>query len=589
MSSPHCALVGFTPDPDFLARTLARVPCRVRTLTFPSGTLFLGTTYGELTETESALSLRLGVLRDLHDAPLSVGEMVRRGLLSPHRVAAAQLRGNGTVLSVSKLWPQFSVYMNLLSVAQLYYVQQGESFVLTDSVHTLRRLPLSLAVDEQAIPYHFLFRLVPGRRTYFAGVRSLLPGEWLSWRAGELHVQLIRDLRGVPPLLASVAPAKIFQQLQQAVTGTAAPQATFLSGGVDSSLIQLALQHGTPSPPHTFSYVVRTPAYDAETHYISAAQRALRSHHTTVEVRPEDYLALLTRTIERVGYPSLCVETDPCIEALLARLDEEAPDTQICFAGHGADALFGLSIARKLALLRRSRRMPGAGFLLRGAAALSPAPKFRHGLRDVAGMLDALRDPTAWQHPANSVACYSDLALARRSFGESVVRAALNERRLLANHYRDAADFMELAHTVDLLTWDYEAAVFEHQLCLAHGRQKRYPFLDESLIRLAYGIAVPGRYIRGTQSKYLLKAILRRHGLAEIAAGPKRGGTFEADLFGWMKHGVLRERVQAIRRPAFLSRRDFQSLLEHPAPFLWALLTWDIFLERVMGGADNES
>ncbi len=575
-------LLGFTPDPNFVERIAVRTACMPQTFTVPSGTMFLCTTYGDLATTETALALKLGPLRDGESRPLSAAEILQRAWLTPKSVDAEHIQGNGTAICLSKHAPQISAYMTLLSVAQLYYTRLGESFVVADSPRVLLRLSDHVSIDERAIPYHFLFRLVPGRRTYFAGISRLLPGEWLSWQAGRVQVKLLRDLQESPSVAASEASQRIFSHLQHIVTETPERSVTFLSGGVDSSLIQLALQQATSSPPPTFSYVMHTPAYDAESHYISAAQRSLQTRHTVVDVTPEMYLDLLNRTIERASYPSLCVETDPCIEALLSQLDKQAPETQICFAGHGADALFGLGIARKLALLQIAQKIPRAATLLNGVAVLFPSEKFRHGLRDVADMLSALRDPSAWQHPANTIARYSDLALARRSFGDTVIRDILARRRQLAARYREPVDFMEQAHTIDLLTWDYEAAVFEHHLCLAHGRQKRYPFLDESLIRLAYGIESRHRYIRGTQSKYLLKNILRHHGLSEIANSPKRGGTFETDLFSWMKSGPLRDRVQAIKRPAYLSQRDFQTLLEHPSPTLWAILTWDIFQERVI-------
>ena len=563
-----------------------------------AGRFFFYTSYGDLAESESAVAVKLGFARSPSTLPLSSLALLEQGVVSPDGIAADKLLGNASVVCFSKRTSRFSVYQTLLSVSQLHYTKLEGSFVFADNLRTLVRLLDDVQVNEQAVPMHFLFRLAPGNLTYFEGIRSLFPGELLCWKDGDLKISLARDLQNSREHVLlrqndSESSMMIFDHLKRIVGGyvngfsaEASQFATLLSGGVDSSLIQLALNERRlfQVPLKSYSYAMVTPGFDAEIAYADQARRSLLTAHEVVDVAPEAYLDLLTRTIVTVCHPSLAVETDPCILGLAEYLDERAPDVRFCFVGHGADALFGLGIARKLALLDAARKVPGSRWSLSLLSNLIQ-PRFpdkAHGLREVSSMLSALESPNSFGNPANRVAVYTSIEMARRCFGDTQLLQALEYRRDLAARYLPHAGVMEQAHTIDLLTWDYESAVFGYQLFLAHHKEKLYPFLDESMIRLAYTFAPAVRYIKGTEVKALLKQILVQKSLPAIAANSKRGGTFEKDLFDWMGHGVLRDRVYSIKRPGFVSSKDFQHLLEHPSSFLWLLLIFDIFQEQVI-------
>ena len=54
------------------------------------------------------------------------------------------------------------------------------------------------------------------------------------------------------------------------------------------------------------------------------------------------------------------------------------------------------------------------------------------------------------------------------------------------------------------------------------------------------------------------------------------------DLLIWMQSGPLQEMVREIELPGFLSRKEFEDLVQHPDFFLWSLLTFDIFQKRIL-------
>jgi asparagine synthetase B (glutamine-hydrolysing) len=596
---------GYTRDREgFVGQ---RVPARLgvvpRTIDLgTAGQVFFYTSYADVAESEESVALKLGIARSGSMVPLSSSELLRRGILQSDGIDSGQLVGSASTICLSKNEPAFAVYQTLLSVSQIYYATFDGGIVCADSLRILVRLLDHIAMNEEAIPMHFMFRLVPGYLTYFDGVYGLYPGQSLIWNDGNLRVNLVSDLRSKANgaylrKADSKASLMLFDSLKQVLRtyvdsaqGTGRQYATLLSGGVDSSLIQLALnelalseQSPSVGRPSSFSYSVLTAGFEAETAYADQARRSLGTDHTVVKISPDEYLDLLVKTVDTVHHPSLCVETDPCMLALAEYLSANEPDVRFCLVGHGADALFGLRLARKLLILQLIQKTPGAGLLLPGLSRLiqSFLPKKAHGLREVADMLSALQNPDDFKNPANIVAVHTDVEMTRRCFGDAVLSRVLRYRRDFAAQYLDSTHHMEQTHTIDLLTWDYESAVFGSQLFLAYQKEKWYPFLDEDFIRLAYTFDPAVRYMKGANTKALLKQILVQRSLPAIARNPKRGGTFEEDLFVWMKQGPLRDRVQSIRRPGFLSKRDFQQLKDHPSPFLWELLVFDIFRERI--------
>ena len=188
-------------------------------------------------------------------------------------------------------------------------------------------------------------------------------------------------------------------------------------------------------------------------------------------------------------------------------------------------------------------------------------------------------------------AVYTDIEMARRSFGDEALKGALGYRHMMEQRYLGSSDHIERVHALELVTDAYETAVLVNHLYMAYQREQIYPYLDEGTVKISYAFDPRIRYMKGTTVKPLLKGILEARGLAHIAQKPKGPSVFNDDLYGWMrKGGSLRDMVEAIERPGFLSKADFEELLEvrdwDPREeqnwFLWDLLTFDIFQKQVI-------
>jgi asparagine synthetase B (glutamine-hydrolysing) len=357
-----------------------------------------------------------------------------------------------------------------------------------------------------------------------------------------------------------------------------------LSGGVDSSVLQLTINdQRRPAPARSFSFApVRTPSFDFEIEYARQASELLHTQHTFANFAPEDYPDLVARSVDILGQPVLS-DPEPCKLALVEFLASQVGDVRFFFVASCADAVFGLGLTRKMKMLEWLGKVPGSRQALAAAGTLlKPFTTRSQTLRKGAAILSARDDPALWVAPFNTVGVYSNLDIARRSFGDDAIGKVLEYRRNLEAQYLNTADYIERVHVVELLSYTYEIQVQSCQLFLAYGREQVCPFMDDDVVRIAFAFPPEVRFIQGLRIKYLLKDILEQRGLSTIARRPKGASVFTDDLFAWMRSGPLHEMVREIDRPGFVSKADFERLVETPDHFLWSLLTFDLFQKRIL-------
>jgi asparagine synthetase B (glutamine-hydrolysing) len=598
-------LFGLTKDPEILLqyKVPARLGIRVRTIDFGhAGHFFFYTSYGDVAETEEVIALKLGLAHSPERNPLSSQQLLTQKIVSPQVIDQSKLRGNALVACFSKTDPKFSVYKTLLSMPQMYYTTSDESLLCADNPRCLLALLEKVQVNEEAIPQHFLFRYALGHRTYFRDIYRLMPGQLFRWNVDKIDVSQIRDLRPAPetPTFDRVDSKSmaIFYEKMKGVIGAYLSDAkasghsvgNMLSGGIDSSVLQILINEYLSSQRKTFSYALRIPSFEFEIGYAREAAQIFQTDHTFVDIMPEDYPAWLVKTIELLTYP-IPAESQPCKLALGEYVASHFDEPHFFFVGTGGDTLFGTTMVRKVALLEKVRKFPAARLALKSAALLFGSGSTKaHGLRVVADMLPELDNPYSYRVPANMIAVYTDYEMARRCFGDEAIKKALGYRHSLEERYLGSPHHVEKVHMMELITDAYETGVLVNHLYLANRREQIYPYMDEDVIRASYTFTAGARYLKGHEIKPVLKRILEQKSASTVSRKPKGNSVFTYDLYAWMKDGVLRDMVEAIERPGFLSKADFDRLLQvpdwslqdEPNWFLWSLLTFDIFQKRIL-------
>lgn len=553
--------------------------------------------YADIASNYDMLGVKLGYIHE-GEKHLSMSDVLFRGLATPFEVQHQSVHGNGILICFSKREPHLCAYKTLLAVPGLYYCASEEGVIITNNLGVMVRLIDKPELNPYALPLHFLYRSMPGPQTYISNVIRLGSGEMLQWHDGILNVVLCKSLRGLcdENTLQSVEPQIIGHFYEQfkgvvdfcldKVSTLGGTSATLLSGGVDSSLMQLAINDhlsslSSHSRSRSFSYTLDAPCFAPEINYARTATRLFDTDHTFINIASTDYLNLMIESTDILGQP-LSHESVPCVVAVVKYIAEHHQKIDFLFCGGGADGLHGIPMASELYRAEKYKHWPI--FLLKFLGkTLAPIWQSKaYGARQMADLIPELDNLDSPHHPMNALAMYTDWQLLNRCFESHEIYEALAYRRALEERYLNTSILMEKVQVLDMYSDVCDTTGLWYQLGLAYLEEIFFPYLDDVLLTTTFAITPHERYYFGDRTKPILKMVLEEKGISEITNNPKFGSGFSEDLFCWMSQGLLRDRLQAIERPPFMSKADFNRKLEQPDWFTWNLLTLDIFQKEIL-------
>jgi asparagine synthetase B (glutamine-hydrolysing) len=480
----------------------------------------------------------------------------------------------------------------ILSIPEVYWTCNASSILLGGSLaDLLPHVDSPLRLDERSLIDHHLFSWVPGARTAVAGVSRLLPGHELQWRGKDSPTitqrQSLNDLASQErqPVGAAAAGLQV-NALARAMMPylqytRAEDRAVLLSGGVDSSLLQMALETVDKGPfRQSRSYVIEdTPSWLGEEDYCREAVRILETQHEFTTISPRQYPDLLTASLRILGRP-FGHESTPIMLGLFRALAARGPTT--LWSGQGADAGYGMATGAAISRALRYARVPRP-LLHALELALKPLwPMKAQRARYTASLLDGLRNETSPHHPANVQSRFgSDVETVVGWFGKRAVESAFTERRNLTALLATPISEIERVHFLDLFCQSLYTASGDFTLGAAAGCTVLQPYLDQEVIRAALRVDPEQRYYHCARTKPLLKMALEQRTGPEFVSRRKRAGTFYMDLYAWMRTGVLADMVRSIERPGYVDPGSFRQKIEAPDWTTWNLLLMDLYVKHL--------
>ncbi len=575
---------------------------------YPNNDLcFYSTNHGELQETDEAVYLKIGFVRSPDGLPLVI-DRNKEQRLNPADFPKGFISGNGHLIRFYKHEPRLAIFMTFMATSQVFYMLWEGGILCATDMRVLLRLADGVRLDEEAVPMHLMFRVLPGPKTYFKDVFRVYPGEIISWSDGALDIRRLRDMYnpGAGPKydhLDSALYEEYFERLSvimnsyvREIERRKGRIASELSGGTDSSLIQVLLHRQTSlsGRPPTFSFRWAAQSFEPEVAYARQAIELLGTRHTFVDLQSDKYPDLLVRAVEKLAQPTVYAEADIGHMVLAEHLAAVHPELDHIFMGQGSEGLHGIDFALALAGLDRYKSIPGRyGFYeLYRLFGVTVYRKRLRSLPDVVryalspGTYACLHPPANLADPINMVAIpHTTFETLRHFLGDQAVVDCLEHRRSFTESVLTSHTLLERVHDVQLIFSDYDPAT-EHQTLFSTAGIELIPFyLDQEVIRLAKSVSPEARYIRGNEVKPILKSILRQESFGGIVHKKKLSSSFWPDFRSWMMTGYLREAVHSIERPGCINQNDFQKLIHNEYPFgydlVWPLLTYDIFQKRV--------
>lgn len=388
----------------------------------------------------------------------------------------------------------------------LYLRQESQRLLFASELKALLEVPgIPRQVSRTAIDQYLTYQYVPHPDCILEGFQKLPPAHLAVWEAGTLTIQRYWS----PPYepepgtqLPPLSPAEWSRQLRETLTEAVrlrmrsdVPIGSFLSGGVDSTIISGLMQSLAHEPIHTFSIGFPIKEFDERKYARMAAEHLGTNHHEYV-VEPSA-LKTLPQLIWHYDEPF----SDSSAIPMLALSEVTRQVVTVALSGDGGDELFAgypryqaVDLAGRADWLPRPvrsvfawdlwQRIPSStkqrAFgrrLKRFVAALGQSPELRY-LRWI-GIFDRpLRE-----------SLYTD------SFRKSLGGYDSSEFLLQAYAACPSRDFLTRTTCVDLLTYlpcDILTKVDIASMC--HSLEARSPFLDHRVAELAARMPIELKY-----------------------------------------------------------------------------------------------
>ena len=233
-----------------------------------------------------------------------------------------------------------------LGIKPLYYLHRDGAVVFASELKALTgTLGPELKIDMGSLVASMLYYWVPDQRCSIQGVEKLQPGTWAEFRPdGSARVHQYWCIAEVAAAAAETPAPDLGAVIEDSVAAhlvADVPVSTFLSGGLDSSIVTvLAKRHNPAIDAYTITFRPEDQHREAmpdDAIYARkvASQFGLKLHE--IEINP-DVSELLPRIVEALDEP---IGDPAAINTILICEAARSAGAKVLLSGMGADELFG--------------------------------------------------------------------------------------------------------------------------------------------------------------------------------------------------------------------------------------------------------
>jgi len=429
----------------------------------------------------------------------------------------------------------------------LHYYWDGKRFVFASELNTLKTFPdLRLTPDFEAIDLFLSLQYIPAPFTIYKDIKQLGASEYLIVKKGQLKKERYYDLN-INPELAKLgfeeAKHLLKDKLNIAVQRrlmSDVPLGTFLSGGIDSSIITSIIAQHTSEAVTTVSVGFDEKAFSELPKAASIAKKYQTDHHEFV-LNLADAEAKVVDVLASFGQPFADPAAVPTY--FLSKITRSA--VTVALSGDGGDELFTgyqrYHLDRKINSLTRLFPIGLLQLLLKPTSLIPPKQgvpiekNWPLGLR-------RLQQVLATDKRASILRWGSYFSPAHK---KQLMPAYMTQTKDIAQQYlaqlfdsrSDISDFSIRTQYSDLCGYapgDYLAKT--DITSMQHSLEVRCPFLGYEMAELAFSLN-PRFYRQQGKGKHPLKEASKDDLTNEVLYGPKQG--FSIPVAEWFKGSWL--------------------------------------------------
>ena len=417
-----------------------------------------------------------------------------------------------------------------------YYFKDGK-FIFASEINVISKLlEGNLSINHEAIRQYLKYLYVPCPDTIFTDIKKLPPGHYMKLKGGELTIKPYWEASQFVGKNLGISEREILDELDSLFDDSVKTRmiadvelGSFLSGGIDSSLILYYMQKNSDKKINTYTLgFENADSYDESNDALLMAKH-FNTNHQKIIIKP-DVVSLLPKMVRHFGEP-FASPTSLLIHELTKETKKFAT---VALAGDGGDEVFGgypkyqgVKLSQKLDMLPK--------FVFDGIAKITDwipeNTSGNHLPRRIKAFTSSLGKNAAQRYDDWS-AYISDDDLNR------LFKDDINFKSIIYDSWLslDTGDGVITSSLVDLETYlPNDMLYYGDIMSMANSFEVRFPLIDHKIVEFMTSIDSKWR-IKNGQTKYLMKKLLQGKVPDKIIAKKKLG--LNPPMGIWLKNDL---------------------------------------------------
>lgn len=394
-----------------------------------------------------------------------------------------------------------------------YAVVDGIFYFASEAKALLPFLP-EITTNDDAMAEYLTFQYTAGEKTLFNSICQLLPGHMLTIEDGRLHISRYWDVNY--EIDFDHSPKYFYNRLRELLEDSVSvhgrsdvPIGSYVSGGIDSSLIYRLAQKNHSASPHAFhGRFTDYPGYD-ESNYAKIVTDEANGQLHCLDITAEDFRNHIKQVIYHLDFPTAGPGSFP--QFMISKL--AAKHVKVVLGGQGGDEIFGGYARYLVAYLEQSLKAAIDGHYKNGNYVVT--------IESIIPNLGLLKNykplmKEFWRNGLFGAMDERYFRLIDRSTDmEDVIDwSGLDTRTVFENFstiFNNPANVKKGAYFDKMTHYDFKCLLpallqVEDRMSMAHGLESRVPLLDHSLVEFVASIPADVKF-QGGSMKHLLKQV----------------------------------------------------------------------------------
>lgn len=421
-----------------------------------------------------------------------------------------------------------------VGIKPLYYYWDGEDLAFASELKALKRInrvQAGLQLNKFAINEFLHLGYIPEPRSIYKYIFKLPAGSYLRLKNNKITIQKYWDVKDhfTPDLISNEIQAR--EMLRDLINDSVrlrlkadVPYGTFLSGGIDSSLVTAIAQRNVREPIKTFSIGFKDNQHDESIFAKKVAEYIKTDHHELI-VTEKEAIDLMPSILESYDEPYADSSAIPTM--LVSQMARK--EVSMSLSGDGGDELFygygAYNWAQRLSdkKINALRKPMALGLSVLGS-------KYKR----IAEMLTYNDHDTLPSHIFSQEQYFFSRSQLKELLTQEYYNSFhLDEYPIIQNRSLSAIENQALFDFQYYLRDDLLTKI--DRASMKYSLEARVPLLDHNVVEFAARLS-PGLKMKNGVQKYLLKQVLYEYVPAELFDRPKWG--FSIPLKRWLKHDL---------------------------------------------------